>query len=91
MRAKAKIITLINARSRCPTTVDVSMLSSSFSGLFRIQHRGFAGFHHVLRSADGVRRIGSDDLAGRRPVTRPNSLQPCRIVHKLVIFAVLPA
>jgi hypothetical protein len=35
MRAKAKVITEISARSRSPTTVDVSMLSSSSRACWR--------------------------------------------------------
>ena len=44
------------------------MLSKSFSRLFGIQHRGLAGSDNMLRTADRVGRVGSDDLAGDQPV-----------------------
>jgi hypothetical protein len=31
-----------------------------FPSLVRIQHRGLARLHHMLRAADGVRRVGSE-------------------------------
>jgi hypothetical protein len=39
-----------------------------FVRLIGVQHRGLAGFHHMLGATDGMRRIGRDDLAGNQPV-----------------------
>ena len=68
MRAKAKVITLISARSRRPTTVEIVDAVEQLARLLGIQHRGLAGLDDVLRAADRMRRIGGDDLAGDQPV-----------------------
>jgi hypothetical protein len=60
-------MTEISARSRRPTTVEISMLSSKRRA-FGVQHRGLAGFHDVLWPAHVVRRVGGDDLAHDQPV-----------------------
>ena len=36
--------------------------------LVGVQHRGLAALDHVLRAANGMRRVGGDDLAGDQPV-----------------------
>ena len=64
IRSKANVITEISARSRKPTTVEISMLPR----LFAREHRGLAGFDDVLRTAHRMRRIGRDDLASHQPV-----------------------
>jgi hypothetical protein len=57
----------ISARSRRPTTVDVSMLSISarFGG---IEHRRLSGRHHVPGPAHRWRRVDRHHLAGHQPV-----------------------
>ncbi len=64
MRAKAKVITLISARSRSPTTQGISWVAR----LIDSQHRGLPGLDHMLRPAHGMCRIGGDDLASDQPV-----------------------
>jgi hypothetical protein len=57
----------IRARSRRPTTVDVSMLSSS--ARFRwIEHRRLPGRHDVPGPAHRRGRVDRHDLAGDQPV-----------------------
>ena len=57
MRAKGKVITAINARSRSPTIVETSMPSISSTRLFA-EHGRLAGLDDVLRPAHGMRGIG---------------------------------
>jgi hypothetical protein len=46
------------------------MLSNKLSRLFGVQHRGLAGSDNMLRAADRVGRVGSDDRAGDQPVEK---------------------
>lgn len=57
----------IDARSRKPAWVLVSIASSSKWALGRLQHRD-ALFNRVARSAHRTRRIDRDHLAGHQPV-----------------------
>ena len=63
IRAKLYIRSAISARSRRPTTVEVSMLASSCLGFVAVEHRGLALFHDVLRAAHGGGRVLADHLA----------------------------
>ncbi len=58
----------IRARSRRPTTVDVSMLSSSARPFGRIEHRRLPGRHDVPGPAYRPGRVDRHDLAGDQPV-----------------------
>jgi hypothetical protein len=60
MRAKAKVMTLISARSRSPTTVEISMLSSSVRA-WSASSRGFSRLHHMPGAAVSLsRQIDAD-------------------------------
>ena len=58
----------IKARSRRPTGVVTSMLSSKRARLRRIEHGRLAALHAVRRPAHGRGRIHRDDLARHQPV-----------------------
>ena len=58
----------IKARSRSPTGVVTSMLSSKRARLCRIEHGRLAALHAVRRPAHGSGRIHRHDLARHQPV-----------------------
>jgi hypothetical protein len=67
----------IRARSRRPTTVDVSMLSSS-ARFRRIKHRRLPGRHHVPGPAQRRGRVNRLDLTSDEPIEQvADCREPC--------------